>query len=151
MNIQCAMGVNGAIVLANKYDLPFKYYCIIDQNFVRDRIALVREIVSRDLTLYISPEVLRYIVQGVPQEEIRCRICIIELILERAYQRSTAPATLVRMVRRTRTCTCWMRSWGWASASMLRSGCSMPTPWPMPRCRCCFRMAPVISTCMAWT
>ena len=99
MNIQCAMGVNGAIVLANKYDLPFKYYCIIDQNFVRDRIALVREIVSRDLTLYISPEVLRYIVQGVPQEEIRCRICIIELILERAYQRSTAPATLVRMVQ----------------------------------------------------
>ena len=92
-------GVNGAIVLANKYDLPFKYYCIIDQNFVRDRIALVREIVSRDLTLYISPEVLRYIVQGVPQEEIRCRICIIELILERAYQRSTAPATLVRMVQ----------------------------------------------------
>lgn len=99
MNIQCAMGVNGAIVLANKYDLPFKYYCIIDQNFVRDRIALVREIVSRDLTLYVSPEVLRYIVQGVPQEEIRCRICIIELILERAYQRSTAPATLVRMVQ----------------------------------------------------
>ena len=68
MNIQCAMGVNGAIVLANKYDLPFKYYCIIDQNFVRDRIALVREIVSRDLTLYVSPEVLRYIVRACPRK-----------------------------------------------------------------------------------
>ncbi|WP_447918844.1 hypothetical protein [Achromobacter aegrifaciens] len=97
LDIRAAMGVNGAIALARKFDLPFKYYCIIDQNFVRDRIDLVREIVSRDLTLYVLPEVLRYIMQGIPQELIRCRICIIELISERAYQRSAAPAVLKRM------------------------------------------------------
>ncbi|MBO9328002.1 hypothetical protein A6B37_24675 [Achromobacter sp. HZ01] len=97
LDIRAAMGVNGAIALARKFDLPFKYYCIIDQNFVRDRIDLVREIVSRDLTLYVLPEVLRYIMQGIPQESIRCRVCIIELISERAYQRSAAPSVLKRM------------------------------------------------------
>ena len=81
LKIRAAMGVNGSIALARKFDLPFKYYCIIDQNFVRDRIDLVREIVACDLTLYVLPEVLRYIMQGIPQELIRCRICIIELIL----------------------------------------------------------------------
>ena len=118
---------------------------------MRDRIALVREIVSRDLTLYVSPEVLRYIVQGVPQEEIRCRICIIELILERAYQRSTAPATLVRMVQANPDLHLLDAELGLGFSFNAALGCSMPTPWPMPRCRCCFRMAPVISTCMAWT
>ncbi|WMD23187.1 hypothetical protein RAS12_12645 [Achromobacter seleniivolatilans] len=101
LDIGVAMGVNGAIALARKFDLPFKYYCIIDQNFVRDRIELVREIVMRDLTLYVFPEVLRYIMQGIPQEYIRCRICIIELISERAYQRSAAPAVLKRIAAAT--------------------------------------------------
>ena len=97
LDIRAAMGVNGSIALARKFDLQFKYYCIIDQNFVRDRIDLVREIVSRDLTLYVFPEVLRYIMQGIPQELIRCRICIIELIAERAYERRAAPAVLKRI------------------------------------------------------
>ncbi|GLK93119.1 hypothetical protein [Achromobacter insolitus] len=97
LDIRAAMGVNGAIMLARKFDLPFKYYCIIDQNFARERIDLVREIVSRDLTLYVLPEVLRYIMQGLPQESIRCRICIIELISEPAYRRISAPAVLQRM------------------------------------------------------
>ncbi|CAB3730240.1 MULTISPECIES: hypothetical protein [Achromobacter] len=101
LDIRVAMGVNGAIALARKFDLPFKYYCIIDQNFVRERIALVREIVSRDLTLYVFPEVLRYIMQGIPQDQIRCRICIIEMISERAYQRSAAPAVLKRIAAAT--------------------------------------------------
>ncbi|WP_160318540.1 hypothetical protein [Achromobacter sp. DMS1] len=101
MDIKVAMGVNGAIALARKFDLPFKYYCIIDQNFVRNRIDLVREIVSRDLTLYVMPEVLRYIMQGIPQEDIRCRICIIELISARAYERTAAPAVLKRMAAAT--------------------------------------------------
>jgi len=97
LDIRVAMGVNGAIALARKFDLPFKYYCISDQNFVRERIELVREIVSRDLTLYVFPEVLRYIMQGIAQDQIRCRICVIEMISERAYQRSTAPAVLKRI------------------------------------------------------
>lgn len=101
MNIGVAMGVNGAITLSRKFDLQFKYYCIIDQNFVRDRIELVRDIVSRDLTLYVFPEVLRYIMQGIPQEHIRCRICIIELISRRAYERSVAPAVLKRIAAAT--------------------------------------------------
>lgn len=98
LDIRAAMGVNGSIALARKFNLQFKYYCIIDQNFVRDRIDLVREIVACDLTLYVLPDVLRYIMQGIAQEEIRCRICIIEFISERAYQRSAAPAVLKRMV-----------------------------------------------------
>ncbi|KRC83014.1 hypothetical protein ASE30_23775 [Achromobacter sp. Root83] len=101
LNIGVAMGVNGAIALARKFNLQFKYYCIIDQNFVRDRIDLVREIVARDLTLYVFPEVLRYIMQGIPQEQIRCRICIIELISRRAYQRTVAPAVLKRIAAAT--------------------------------------------------
>ncbi|MCD0500988.1 MULTISPECIES: hypothetical protein [Achromobacter] len=101
LDIRVAMGVNGAIALARKFDLPFKYYCIIDQNFVRERIELVREIVGRDLTLYVFPEVLRYIMQGIPQDQIRCRICIVELISERAYQRSVAPAVLKRIAAAT--------------------------------------------------
>lgn len=101
MDIRSAMGVNGAISLAGKFDLPFKYYCIIDQNFVRDRIELVREIVGRELTLYVFPEVLRYIMQGIAQDQIRCRICIIELISERAYQRTAAPAVLKRIAAAT--------------------------------------------------
>ncbi|CAB3914075.1 hypothetical protein [Achromobacter ruhlandii] len=98
LNIRAAMGVNGSITLKRKFDLQFKYYCIIDQNFVRDRIDLVREIVACDLTLYVLPDVLRYIMQGIAQEYIRCRICIIEFISERAYQRSAAPAVLKRIV-----------------------------------------------------
>ncbi|MNS37188.1 lipopolysaccharide core biosynthesis protein [compost metagenome] len=101
LDIRVAMGVNGAIALARKFDLPFKYYCIIDQNFVRERIELVREIVSRDLTLYVFPEVLRYIMQGIAQDQIRCRICVIEMISERAYQRSAAPAVLKRIAAAT--------------------------------------------------
>ncbi|AMG45434.2 hypothetical protein HGQ98_21510 [Achromobacter ruhlandii] len=97
LDMGAAMGVNGSIALMHKFKVPFKYYCIIDQNFVRDRIDLVREIVACDLTLYVLPEVLRYIMQGIPQELIRCRICIVELISERAYQRSAAPAVLKRM------------------------------------------------------
>ncbi|MEN4921949.1 hypothetical protein ABE485_25005 [Achromobacter spanius] len=97
LDLGVAMGVNGAIALARKFDFKFKYYCIIDQNFVRDRIDLVREIVAQDLTLYVFPEVLRYIMQGIPQEDIRCRICIIELIAKRAYERSVAPAVLKRI------------------------------------------------------
>ncbi|MGN6457062.1 MAG: hypothetical protein ACTHLV_12790 [Achromobacter mucicolens] len=97
MDIGVAMGVNGSIALSRKFNLQFKYYCIIDQNFVRDRIELVRDIVGRDLTLYVFPEVLRYIMQGIPQEQIRCRICIIELISRRAYERSVAPAVLKRI------------------------------------------------------
>lgn len=101
LNIGAAMGVNGAIALSRKFDLPFKYYCIIDHNFVRDRIDLVREIVMRDLTLFVFPEVLRYIMQGIPQEHIRCRVCVIELISQRAYQRSAAPAVLKRIAAAT--------------------------------------------------
>lgn len=98
LDIKVAMGVNGSIVLARQFDLPFRYYCIIDQTFVRQRIDLVREVVARDLTLYVTPDVLRYLMQGIPPETYRCRICVIELVSERAYERRASPEVLSDLV-----------------------------------------------------
>jgi KDO transferase-3 len=94
-----AMGVNGSIALARKFDIPFKYYCVIDQNFVRRRIDLMREIVARDLTLFVTPDVLRYMVQGISPSLYKCRICIIEVVSERAYQRNTLPHELTALAQ----------------------------------------------------
>jgi len=135
MDIGVAMGVNGSIALSRKFDLQFKYYCIIDQNFVRDRIELVRDIVGRDLTLYVFPEVLRYIMQGIPQEQIRCRICIIELISRRAYERSVAPAVLKRIAAASPDVELLDAKQGLGYSFNASLACSMPIPWPMRRCR----------------
>lgn len=97
--IGAAMGVNGSIALARKYDIPFRYYCIIDQTFARERIDLVREVVARDLTLFVTPDVLRYMVQGISPREYRCRICVIELISEPAYQAAPSPEALQRLAQ----------------------------------------------------
>jgi hypothetical protein len=95
--MQAAMGVNGSIALARKFDVPFRYYCIIDQSFARERIDLVREVVARDLTLFVTPDVLRYLVQGISPTEYRCRICVIELVSEPAFGAAPTPQALRRM------------------------------------------------------
>jgi hypothetical protein len=92
--IKTAMGVNGSITLARKFDIPFRYYCIIDHWFARERSDLVREVVSRDLTLFVTPDVLRYIVQGVSPTQYRCRICVVELVSAPAYGAAPAPQAL---------------------------------------------------------
>jgi KDO transferase-3 len=96
--MQAAMGVNGSISLARQFDIPFKYYCVIDQNFVRRRIDLMREVVERDLTLFVTPDVLRYMVQGLPSlERYKCRICVIEVVSERAFLPNALPEELAAM------------------------------------------------------
>lgn len=95
--MQAAMGVNGSIALARKFDIPFKYYCVIDQNFVRRRIDLMREVVSRDLTLFVTPDVLRYMMQGISPTLYKCRICVIEVVSERAYQPNSLPDELMAL------------------------------------------------------
>ncbi len=92
--IEAAMGVNGSITLTRKFDIPFKYYCVIDQNFVRRRIDLMREVVARDLTLFVTPDVLRYLMQGIPAATYKCRVCVIEVVSERAYLPSSTPQEL---------------------------------------------------------
>ncbi|WP_232467791.1 hypothetical protein [Bordetella genomosp. 9] len=99
--MQAAMGVNGSISLARQFDIPFKYYCVIDQNFVRRRLDLMREVVDRELTLFVTPDVLRYMVQGLPTpERYRCRICVIEVVSERAFQPHCRPEELTAMARK---------------------------------------------------
>lgn len=99
LNIEAAMGVNGSIALARHFDIPFKYYCVIDQNFVRRRIQLLREVVARDLTLFVTPDVLRYMMQGIPPASYKCRICVIELVSERAFEANSRPDELLAMAR----------------------------------------------------
>lgn len=94
-----AMGVNGSIALARQFDIPFKYYCVIDQNFVRRRIDLMREVVSRDLTLFVTPDVLRYMAQGISPKLYKCRICVIEVVSERAYQPNSLPQDLLALAQ----------------------------------------------------
>jgi KDO transferase-3 len=97
--IQAAMGVNGSISLARQFDIPFKYYCVIDQNFVRGRIDLMREVVARDLTLFVTPDVLRYMVQGLPPEHYKCRVCVVELVSERAFLPHSRPEELTALAQ----------------------------------------------------
>jgi KDO transferase-3 len=99
LDIKAAMGVNGSIALARHFDIPYKYYCVIDQNFVRRRIQLMREVVSRDLTLFVTPDVLRYMMQGISPTLYKCRICVIELVSERAFQANSRPAELLAMAQ----------------------------------------------------
>ncbi|WP_231755325.1 hypothetical protein [Bordetella sp. N] len=97
--IQSAMGVNGSIALVRKFDIPFKYYCVIDQNFVRRRIDLMRDVVARDLTLFVTPDVLRYLMQGIAPTTYKCRICVIEVVSERAYQPASTPQDLLALAQ----------------------------------------------------
>jgi KDO transferase-3 len=98
--MQVAMGVNGSISLARQFDIPFRYYCVIDQNFVRRRIDLMREVVQRDLTLFVTPDVLRYMVQGLPSPgHYKCRICVIEIVSERAYLPHCRPDDLTALAK----------------------------------------------------
>ena len=92
---------------------------------------------------------LRYIVQGVPQEEIRCRICIIELILERAYQRSGAGVGAHGQANPDLHLLDAELGLGFSFNAAL--GVFDADTVAYAALRCCFRMAPVISTCMAWT
>ncbi len=88
------MGVNGSIVLQDRFNIAFPLYCIIDRDFIHDRPDLVERIVGEDRLLFLPVDVLRYIYQSVGVAGIRCRFCIIENLAERAFVRSPDPALL---------------------------------------------------------
>lgn len=92
-----AMGVNGSILLQDKADIEFPYYCLIDRTFVRDRTEVVKRIVSEDRILFAAPDIVRYIYEFIPAHEIRCRICLVEGISEPAYKPKCTPESLRAM------------------------------------------------------
>ncbi|HLR78468.1 MAG TPA: hypothetical protein VK062_05385, partial [Burkholderiaceae bacterium] len=90
-----AMGVNGSILLQDRADIDFPFYCLIDRTFVRNRPDVVDRIVSEQgRVLFVTPDVVRYICDYVPLDRIRCRICLIEDIAEAAYKPACSPASL---------------------------------------------------------
>lgn len=92
-----AIGVNGSIALKDRFDIDFPYYCVIDRSFARTQRHLMERIVAEDRVFLLSPDVLRYVLETIPIESIRCRFCIIEDIKERAYQPRPTPASLLAM------------------------------------------------------
>ncbi len=85
LSMEHVIGVNGAIALQDTQPVRFEYYCIIDTNFVRQRMDLVARIVSADLTLFVTPLVLWFILQRMPLSAVRCRLCLIEDLREPSF------------------------------------------------------------------
>jgi Kdo-III transferase WaaZ len=88
LNLEHAMGVNGAIALQDKHDVRFDYYCIVDAGFARNRPDLVARIVQQPLILFATPLVLWYIAQYFPLDQMRCRVFVIEDVQYPAGQRA---------------------------------------------------------------
>lgn len=79
------MGVNGAIRLRERYpEVEFSHYCIIDEHFVESRHGIVAEVLRSNLGLFVTPTVLFAILRDFPLAEIRCRVCVIEKVTEKA-------------------------------------------------------------------
>jgi len=79
------MGVNGSIALQERFDIDFPYYMIIDRDFIYDRPDLVRRIVGASRLVFLSPDVLRYIYQIIPVDNIKCQFSIVENIAEPCF------------------------------------------------------------------
>ena len=94
LDLRHVMGVNGAIALQERHDIPFEFYCIVDAGFVRKRPDMVARVIQQDLTLFTTPLVLWYIAQCLPIESIRCRLFLIEDMLYPARQRSLGASDL---------------------------------------------------------
>lgn len=97
LDLDHVMGVNGAIALRDRHDIPFEFYCIVDSGFVRNRPDMVARVVREDLTLFTTPLVLWYIAQCLPLAQIRCRIFLIEDVQYPARKRSLRPRDLLDM------------------------------------------------------
>lgn len=97
LDLDHVMGVNGAIALQDRHEIPFEFYCIVDAGFVRNRPEMVARVVQEDLTLFTTPLVLWYIAQCFPLAQIRCRIFLIEDVQYPARKRSLRPRDLLGM------------------------------------------------------
>jgi Kdo-III transferase WaaZ len=89
------LGVNGAIALQEKYRIRFDYYCIVDTGFVRNRFDRVRRVLQQNLVLFTTPLVRWYIAQRFALEHMRCRIVLIENVLQPVRQRALSMAELL--------------------------------------------------------
>lgn len=95
-----SMGVNGSIALQDRHDIDFPFYCVIDRSFARTQRRMIERIVSKERVFLLGPDVLRYILEYIPMSQIRCRLCIIEDITERAYAPRPDNAALEAMQQR---------------------------------------------------
>lgn len=74
------LGVNGAISLS---EIKFRFYCIIDQSFIKKRVDLVRKIVSNDeITLFCNYLSLYEILKFIDLSEINCSFKILDLVTD---------------------------------------------------------------------
>lgn len=89
-----AVGVNGSILLQDTVAIDFPFYCLIDRTFVQNKPQLVERIVSHNRVLFLTPDVLRYVLQSVPLDRLKCRLCLLEDMAESAYKRGITPASL---------------------------------------------------------
>jgi hypothetical protein len=94
MPMQHVLGVNGAIALAAKQGVRFDYYCIVDTGFVRNRPDLVERVIAEPLTLFATPLVLWHIVERFGIERLRCRVFILDDMLQPAGRRAPRPSEL---------------------------------------------------------
>ncbi|EHR8375263.1 lipopolysaccharide core biosynthesis protein RfaZ, partial [Escherichia coli] len=77
------MGVNGAIALSG---VGFRYYCIIDPSFVRNKKTLVRSIVcTRNITLFCNCAALCEILGIIQHEDIVCSVSLMDMIPDNTY------------------------------------------------------------------
>lgn len=84
------LGVNGAFSMRT---VMFDWYVILDRDFVKKRLALVKEIVARkDLVLFCGYASLEVICSSIPFAEIRCQMKIIEIASARKIERFLMPS-----------------------------------------------------------
>ncbi|MBC9905800.1 MULTISPECIES: hypothetical protein [Achromobacter] len=93
--LDVAMGVNGSIALRRQHPtLRFAYYAMLDAGFVNRRRDLVAEVLAQDLTLFVTPEVYRWIGFLFDRKNVRCRIALFEEVHQRALQPRARPEEL---------------------------------------------------------
>lgn len=77
-------GVNGAIALT---DINFKYYVIIDHNFIKNRFNLVLKVLNSPCIFFTTPRCLDLILRKISPKNIQCQIKLIELITKNEIER----------------------------------------------------------------
>lgn len=92
--MQNVIGVNGAIALLERAPIQFSYYCILDAGFVRLRPDLARRIVACDLVLFVTPIVLARLLETFPDRAFRCRLYLVDDIVNRALQPASSREAL---------------------------------------------------------
>jgi len=89
------MGVNGSIALRRQRpSLRFDYYAMLDAGFVKRRRDLVAEVLAQDLTLFVTPEVYRWIAFLFDGRAVRCRVALFEEVHQRALRPRARPEAL---------------------------------------------------------